>query len=369
MTDGALRIGPVRSSVVAGVARVEAVVSRPVWFESSDVELEPSPEAFASALLLAAASDSIPLEVADPVSATWREGVQHILETWHEWWGCSTDVVRAATTDRDIGDAASSTRSREVALCFTGGVDSFHTLLCHEPRPSVLAYCHGYDIYLHDEVRAAAWCRSFATIARELDTRPAWIRTNLRTNEPFAGLDWERSHGGALAALGHLLGGTVGVLLVSTGLPDDQAIPWGSHPRVDARWSSDRVEIRRYGGDRTRLQKVGDIVGHELPQQHLRVCWEHGRPTGNCSRCDKCLNTMLLVDAWGAAPEFAVFDWSGRLDRHLDEVPTTLYVRTYRDLLETAPPRRVARAIRRLLRRTHRHHPERAVAEGVTPRR
>jgi len=78
---------------------------------------------------------------------------------------------------------------------------------------------------------------------------------------------------------------------------------------------------------------------------------------------------MLLVDAWGAAPEFAVFDWSGRLDRHLDEVPTTLYVRTYRDLLETTPPRRVARAIRRLLRRTYRQHPERAVAEGVTPRR
>ena len=41
---------------------------------------------------------------------------------------------------------------------------------------------------------------------------------------------------------------------------------------------------------------------------HLRVCWENRSLLGNCSHCDKCLCTMVLLDACGALDSFPVFD-------------------------------------------------------------
>lgn len=68
--------------------RITADVSgTPLWFESDDVDLEPAPEAFGSALLFPAQHRGRTLRFESPVSEVWRENSDKIIQAWHEWWG------------------------------------------------------------------------------------------------------------------------------------------------------------------------------------------------------------------------------------------------------------------------------------------
>jgi hypothetical protein len=199
----------------------------------------------------------------------------------------------------------------------------------------------------------AAWESRLRTVAAAVGARAVVLRSNLRRHPAFAGADWERAHGGALAAVGHLLAGHVGTLLIASSVPTHYDVHWGSHWQLDELWSSDRLAVVHHGASESRLAKVRAIFGNDLSAAHLRVCWENRTPTGNCSRCDKCLNTMTLIAACGGVlRRFSTFDWPDNLSAHLDRVPWTRYVRTYRELLAAGLDRRLARSVRALLNRT-----------------
>ncbi|HEY8299995.1 MAG TPA: hypothetical protein VIF65_05920 [Methyloceanibacter sp.] len=58
----------------SGGSRVEADIDgEPLWFDSDDAPLTPSPEGFASALLIAAATRGEPLEIDAAVDRSWLE--------------------------------------------------------------------------------------------------------------------------------------------------------------------------------------------------------------------------------------------------------------------------------------------------------
>ena len=117
-----------------------------------------------------------------------------------------------------------------VALCFSGGVDSFHTLL-RGPRPlDLLVAAIGYDVKLDDAPRIAMLTRSVRAVAAELGIRAVFIATNLRRHAAFRAVEWGCLHGGALAALGHLLSNQVGRLRIAASLVrgEDDDVPLGS---------------------------------------------------------------------------------------------------------------------------------------------
>lgn len=342
-----VRIGPVERRSVDGRHRVVAdVAGEPLWFESDDVLLDDGPEALASATLLAAALGGRGLDIAQPVARTWVDNVERLLTTAAEWWDVPVVVPEGPTVDEP------RPRADGVALCFTGGVDSFHTLLCGQPTPDVLAFVHGYDVDLTDEPRMAGWDQDLRHVADAVGADPVVIRTNLRAHPVHAGRHWPTVHGGALAAVGHLLADRAGTMLISSGAPASYQVRWGSHEELDPLWSSDRVGFVHEGGDHSRLAKVRAIVDSPLVQRSLRVCWENRTAVGNCSRCDKCVLTMVLVAIAGAADRVEVFDWDGTLAGHVDAVPQTRFVRTYAEVLEQDLDAELARAVRSLLRRT-----------------
>jgi hypothetical protein len=342
-----LAMGPVAAGSGAGGHRVEVDIGgERLWFESSDAVLDGGAEAAAGAVLLPAAAAGKRLEIADPVSPEWMANVARMMEIWREWWGYPPLPPRTAARP------PAGARAGGTALCFTGGVDSFHTLLCGPARPDILAFVHGYDIPLTDRPRMAAWERSLREVAAEVGARAVVLRSNLRRHPLSAAGEWDRSHGGALAAAGHLLAGQAGTLLVSSSFPAGYPYKWGSHSRLDPLWSSDRLAVVHWGETRSRVGKVREIAGHELARRHLRVCWENRAAAPNCSRCDKCLCTMALIAAAGADGRFPVFDWSGSLAGRIDRLPRTRFVFTYRELLESGPERKLARAVRSLLERT-----------------
>ncbi len=342
-----LKLGPVEATKGAAARRVAALVGgEPLWFESADTALDASAEALAGCVLMPAVAAGQRLEIAGPVSALWLNHLTEMMAIWRQWWGYPVLPPQAPTLPQPRPQACGT------ALCFTGGVDSFYTLLCGPQRPDLLLFVQGYDITLADSRRMSTWERSLREVATELGTRAVVLRTNLRLHPLAKRCGWNRWHGGPTAATGHLLAGQAGTLLISSSFPPSYGHRWGSHACLDPLWSSERLSVVHWGATHSRLGKIREIIGHDLVRQHLRVCWENRVADGNCSRCDKCLCTMALIALCGAHVRVPVFDWNGSLAEHLDRVPRTQFIYTYAELLEHESSGALATAIRALLERT-----------------
>jgi hypothetical protein len=148
------------------------------------------------------------------------------------------------------------------------------------------------------------------------------VRTNLREHpalgKPYL---WERGHGGALASIGHLLSGEVGEIFISSSYALSRERPWGSSSKTDPLFSTNGFNVRYFGGDTPREDKVKRIAFDPLVQKHLRVCWENRNPAGNCSRCPKCVVAMLHLAELRALDRFEVFDASTELADRVADIP------------------------------------------------
>ncbi|MCG8587890.1 MAG: hypothetical protein MJE66_01220 [Proteobacteria bacterium] len=285
-----------------------------LWFSSDDAPLRPAPEAFATALFVPALDARARIELDAPLDEEWLARTNELLPILREFWGYrGRHPLRGATAT-----TAAAQRHPGVGLCFTGGVDSFYALL-REPNPvDVLVYVAGYDIPLEDAVRQEAYERSLAEIADRTGKKAIVVRTNLRTHPLFARSNWERTHGAALAAVGHALSDTIGTLRIPATWPYRDPRPWGSSFRTDPLWSSRTLGVEHGDASLSRRDKIPILADEPLVRQHLRVCWENRSATGNCSECGKCLRTMVGLAACGALEACETFDRSISLEERLD---------------------------------------------------
>ena len=239
-----------------------------------------------------------------------------------------------------------------MVLCFTAGLDSFHSLLVGDPRPTSLVFAVGYDVPLDDHARLADLLPRLHAVADGESLSLLVVETDLRRHPLFAAASWERTHGGALAALGHLVG--AGTLLISASATTGTDWPWGSHPNLDPCWSSSRTAVRHVGfGATSRFAKVAAVGHHPLVREHLRVCWERRTATGNCGRCGKCVVTMAALDAIGALEGSGAFPPDARRDLadRIDALAVGRYPQSTRDTLAATTRPDVAAALRRFLTR------------------
>ena len=348
---GAVRIRGLRSVPARGDgSRVEAEVDgRPLWFASRDATLTASPEAFASALLIPAATRGVPIELDEPVDPTWLANVPRVLEILDDWWGLPGTRIEAPTEA-----PRPSTRNRATAQCFSGGVDSWFTLLGAEARPGVLLFVRGFDMRLDDHARFDAFLPGFLETAAAFGSRPVVVRTNLRRHPTLRAADWERIHGGALAAVGHALAGEIEALRIPPSYPAHDPRPWGTSSRLDPLWSSRGLVVRTADSAVRRIGRVRAVADHPLARRHLRVCWENRARTGNCSRCEKCVRTMLCLDLCDRLGDCEAFDRTRPLAHLLDGVPCTQshQILAWRErLAEVTHPEQRA-AIERLIARS-----------------
>lgn len=314
-TSRETRVTDLQVERIAGKSRVCALVDGVQLWYSSNEDLAPSPEAFGSSLLLPSMHRRRGLSVNEPVSPVWRDNAVLLSQTWSGWWGYPPIQVDAPVR---ANRAASSTAS---ALAFSCGVDSFHNLL-HGPKPGMLVAVHGFDVPLADEYRMLAFSASVEAIAKETGIRWTIVSTNLREH-PVIGRPWlwERAHGGALAAIGHLLSGSIGRFTISSTYSTGNAHAWGSTSETDPLFSSDQLTIEHVGTEVHREQKIRLLCDHPLVQKHLRVCWANRSKSGNCSQCGKCVVTMLLLAELGALDSFEVFTGTNSLVAALDALP------------------------------------------------
>jgi hypothetical protein len=350
----ALRVGPVVRHKTPDGVRISAVVNgRQIWFESSEAELSPSPEAFGSALLIPAMHARLPLAIEQSVCAAWANNLRHVADMAARWW----NYPRLEPQLHPV--VQRSPPHPATASCFSGGVDSFYTLLCGPRPPDMLVTAVGYDVELGDAHRIAMLKTSVRAVAAESGRRAIFIRTNLRRHAVFRAIAWERSHGGALAALGHLLSKEAGRLEISSTWPSENAQPWGSRWDIDPFFSSRALTIDHVGSDLWRIAKLQAIAHEDLVRRHLRVCWENRNADANCCQCEKCLRTMLALAACGQLEHYLQFHrGQGLLDK-IDRFPRIphLIIPSYESLLEKGLTGDCAAAVRRLLARSSEWRP------------
>jgi O-methyltransferase len=193
---------------------------------------------------------------------------------------------------------------RGVGAFFSCGVDSWSTLLSN-PDVTDLIYIHGFDILLDQPQASATVERQLAKIAEGRGMRLHVVRTNLRDlldpNVP-----WEISHGVALASVALLFAPLCERLLISAGMTYGGLVDRGSHPLHDHLWSTERCRIEHFGAHLTRSEKTELLAECQEALDTLRVCWRHV-DRYNCGRCEKCLRTMVALEAVGALDRCPTF--------------------------------------------------------------
>ncbi|MCU1369256.1 MAG: hypothetical protein JWO77_450 [Ilumatobacteraceae bacterium] len=349
---------PVRS---AKGDEIRAVVDgEEVWVRAPGHRLTDVPEAWATALAIPAARTGSAIDLPRSLDPVWEAGAQANIAQMASWWGgaSSADLRTPPPSrwSRAVGYLSRGPNpARGRALCFTGGVDSFFSLLAGDHRPTHLLFVHGYDIPLDDTDRRAAASRSIQAVATARGLVALEVETNLRHHHCFAQASWEHTHGAALVGIALLLRAEVGTLVIPPSYATSRLIPWGSHPELDERWSVPGVLAVEHGDAlpfrRERLRAVAD---DPLVHEHLRVCWAHLQPGTNCGRCEKCVRTLVDLEYLGRRRDVTTFPSEPDLPELIDglsHLPASI-VPMWRDLRNLPLPPDVVAALDRVLDRS-----------------
>lgn len=249
--------------------------------------------------LLVAMSRGSDLRLHDPVSRRLLRSVdviQDILSTWHP--GLQRVGVIAPASRRP-----GSRRAGRVMQTFTGGVDSYFSLIT-SPEVTDLVYLHDR---VHDipEVRTrmrAHLAGAAAAAGRELHQVEHHVRHLL---DRYA--EWgTQSHGAVIVACAAALTREPSTLRIPASNSYRELHPHGTHPLLDPLWSGDRLTVVHHGATHSRLGKVARIADDPGALAHLRVCWRT-QSTINCGECEKCLRTMTALELVGRLGDSSTF--------------------------------------------------------------
>jgi len=219
--------------------------------------------------------------------------IQNIYRAWDQ------DRFERVAVETRVRDVKPGIPASGVGCFFSGGVDSFYTLLKRREEITHLIFAHGFDMPLEDESRRERAVDAARAVADELDKSLIEVQTNLAPFCHELGVGWDLYHGAALATVALLFQDRLGRVLIPATFSYADLLPWGSNPILDPLWSTEQTTIEHHGCEATRVEKVTYISEHPVAMRYLRVCL--ARDTDyNCGRCEKCLRTIINLRAAGA---------------------------------------------------------------------
>jgi hypothetical protein len=309
-----------------------------LWFRFPR-DLEPAlgerADPFLPALLFVAVVGRSPLAIDGAVSERLASGAHKAMEIWQLWYSLPPVPVTVAELV-----AAANPAPRAVASFFSGGVDSFYTVLKNlgaatgEPKISELLFVWGLDIPLANATLHRTVSARLRAVAEALGLRLVLVSTNLRElTDRFAA--WGKCHFGAgLSAIASCLGKHLRQIYLPASYTYSYPHPWGSHPLLDPLWSTETLTVIHDGCEATRPEKIRWQLGRSpLALSSLRVCFVNPDNAYNCGRCEKCLRTMVNLEAAGVLDQCSTFDAPLDLDRVRGLPLTTRQVRMAKDNL------------------------------------
>ena len=315
-----------------------------IWyrFEGLDKAPQQIADPFVTAMLPSCMLDQEPCGTDGTVSEMMHRNLPYAQEVLSGWY----DYLEPVSVDDHRPEIELPvSQSGGVACCFSGGVDSWYSLITNLDRVTHLLLIRGFDIGLANTDLWRSSYENVIRIANSLGKRVIVCETNLRDvadrrrakwGRPFNGDFWgECLHGAALASCVQPLGGTIGELIIPATHSYKQLKPWGSSPRLDRFWSNDWVKITHDGCEVDRLEKIREISKHDIALQTLRVC-HNDTEALNCGHCEKCMRTKLALYLCGALDRAESFPGGNPFRKlHRMEVPGHL-VHHYEALLDEA---------------------------------
>lgn len=252
---------------------------------------------------------SEPYYHSEPVDRVLFNNLLVLMERWQTWRGRKPITVKVA----GFRTEGPSRHTKSTACLLTGGIDSLFTARSRKSDINTfinVVHREGLDASRIATSPNASLTEFSVTQNKTLIT----IETNMMSSFPEVFDAWASlAHGAGYAAAGHFLGQDIDRLMISASFSFDQLRPWGSHPETDALLSSDNLAIEHIGAATNRFEKLRSLSEDSVSIRHLSIC-EHGPQSGpflNCSKCQKCLRTMIGLDLICVSPDAApTFDWS-----------------------------------------------------------
>lgn len=275
-----------------------------VWYQASVGPIAGGAHTALASTLIPMMKIGGALHIPGPISQRLSQATTIIQDILHAWNRQFRKIpVTSAGTTTDAGPP-----SRGVACFFSGGVDSFYTLLKHQAEITHLIFVRGADLNLTDHARYQRALSAVQAVAVEFGKTLIEVETNIREfSDRYA--DWaDDYHGACLAGIAHLFSPILRkVYIGSTGGYQDLH-PWGSHPLLDPLWSTEDMELVHDGAEATRFEKLARIVQQVPVRKLLRVCPQPQGVVYNCGRCEKCLRTMVALRILKVLEECPIFD-------------------------------------------------------------
>lgn len=319
----------------------------------SSTPLTASGETGLAVALLPAMTQGGALDIAPAVSPRLLAAAEHIQRIFLGWdRGDAFPHLGLKPVKVEAGPRTPpAERAKGVGCFFSGGVDSFYTLLQHLDEVTDIVFVHGFDIPLDAASLRRRASDAAATVAEALGKNLVEIETDYRAlAEPR--LTWHHVFGAGLAAVAHLLSPRIGRMYIPGAHTWSNLVPDGSHPLLDPLWSSEDLEIVFDGCEATRTDKLALLARSELALRHLRVCWQNPGGAYNCGRCEKCVRTKISMLAVGALERCPVMP-DGLDDRALARFDVryarSLWVELARDLKSMGADARLQRIVQRVL--------------------
>jgi hypothetical protein len=325
-------------------------------------------DAFVPMLLVPCLEKGEPLEIVPAISRRLAQRVPRItdvlLALFPNFHRISVKLNVQEESPQPSGDA--------VASLFSGGVDSFYTLLKGltgtdpDLRPTHLFFMRGLEQPLDQSSGADATRDIVQEIAHQTGVGLLWGETNLRL---LFGLNYELYyHASALIGSALALSGGMKRLLVPSTFSYGQLIPWGSHPLLDELWSIESMEVIHHGAEARRVDKIAVLArDYRSAFRHLRVCLKNQAGPNNCGRCQKCARTMMALEMVGVLSDTPTFPAVSRqvLARWL-RADNPIFVEELRDLARQTGSGETLAFLNRVVRGQKRRHAVKALID-TTP--
>jgi hypothetical protein len=215
-----------------------------------------------------------------------------------------------------------------VGAFFSGGVDSLYTLWEHLPQNQPIPdyqvthglFMLGFDLGLNKRQKFTALFSQYQKALKGIGVEVVPIETNL-VSILLPHMEFTSYYGSIQAGCAQVLGRFFKRFYLPSSRDYEQLAMrvLAGGPLTDRLLSTDTLDLIHHGATCSRVEKVQMISDWEIAQQNLRVCGnpEYVDTDMNCSRCEKCVRTMIPIYALGKMDEFKTFakplknNWEG----------------------------------------------------------
>jgi hypothetical protein len=316
-----MRLREIATVSSSGGSRFEAIVEQlspaqetvELYFQFDVADLPAPADAYAAAMLLPSMRANEPLIIEPSISQRLHLQLPRIMRLFHTWFP-EFRLIAIETTPCEYPAAPGPS----AATFFSGGVDSFYTMLKHlsgevQVRLSHLLFMRGVETPLDETdpgisvseqlVRETAAAKGLKVVTGETNVRAVLCPSDGQ-------IQWEgHYHGSALAAVALALKPLFHAVCIPSTFTYNDFVRHGSSPILDEMYSTEAMAILHDGAEATRAAKVERIVAWDrrLVLDNLRVCMENAGSAFNCGRCKKCVRTAIALAALGVLDEAKLF--------------------------------------------------------------